>query len=61
MIVLHIVKVKVQVILLKYICTYINAGYDIVWETFLDVLILQEIFQHNPSQCRKIPKINFIK
>ena len=47
MIVLHIVKVKVQVILLKYICTYINAGYDIVWETFLDVLILQEIFRQS--------------
>ena len=53
-------------ILLKYMCTFVNVGYivptcvelyrDIVWEIFLDILILQENFPGKFLQIQKIIK-----
>ena len=57
------------VILLKYMCTFVNVGYivptcvelygyrDIVWEIFLDILILQESFLHSTGKFLQIQKI----
>ena len=60
-------QVKVLVILLKYMCTFVNVGYivptcvelyrDIVWEIFLDILILQESFLHSAGKFLQIQKI----
>ena len=64
------------VILLKYMCTFVNVGYivptcvelyrDIVWEKFLDILILQESFLHSAGKFIQIQKIiknatNFVR
>ena len=55
------------VISLKYMCTFVNVGYivptcvelyrDIVWEIFLDILILQEGFLHSAGKFLQIQKI----
>ena len=60
-------QVKVLVILLKYMCTFVNVGYivptcvklyrDIMWEIFLDILILQESFLHSAGKFLQIQKI----
>ena len=60
-------QVKVLVILLKYMCTFVNVGYivptcvelyrNIVWEIFLDILILQESFYIVQEKFLQIQKM----